>query len=311
MADDYFNSSLTGSQIEAALLVARAAGQRSGLIKSNGSGTPGGITAAEAGNDYGYPVLVRNTDPISTTVGAVSQLYISTATTPYKMFICVSASVGNYTWVACGADISADLQAEIDRAQLAESQLQALILARIIDPSIPGTSGQVLATDGNGGTYWKTVSGGGGGGTDDYNDLAHKPKINDVELSGNVSLSTLGINIPTALSELTDDLGSSPTHTHNQYLQSQDISGKADKGISFSVTLSVAGWSSGAQVVNNAYFQPSGYAYIITPKYTSRAAWNAADISVEDVTTANACRFHCETVPTSAITVNVTRLVVS
>lgn len=35
--------------------------------------------------------------------------------------------------------------------------------------------------------------------------------------------------IPTTLSELTDDLGSSPTHTHSQYLTShQDISGKAD-----------------------------------------------------------------------------------
>ena len=35
--------------------------------------------------------------------------------------------------------------------------------------------------------------------------------------------------IPTALSDLTDDLGSSPIHTHSQYLTShQDISGKAD-----------------------------------------------------------------------------------
>lgn len=35
--------------------------------------------------------------------------------------------------------------------------------------------------------------------------------------------------LPTALSDLTDDLGSSPTHTHSQYLtEHQDISGKAD-----------------------------------------------------------------------------------
>lgn len=33
--------------------------------------------------------------------------------------------------------------------------------------------------------------------------------------------------VPTALSSFTDDLGSSPTHTHSQYLTShQDISGK-------------------------------------------------------------------------------------
>jgi hypothetical protein len=37
-------------------------------------------------------------------------------------------------------------------------------------------------------------------------------------------------SVPTALSSFTDDLGSSPTHTHSQYLTShQDISGKADK----------------------------------------------------------------------------------
>lgn len=35
--------------------------------------------------------------------------------------------------------------------------------------------------------------------------------------------------VPTKLSDFTDDLGSSPIHTHNQYLtQHQDISGKLD-----------------------------------------------------------------------------------
>lgn len=34
--------------------------------------------------------------------------------------------------------------------------------------------------------------------------------------------------IPTALSDLTDDLGSNPTHTHSQYLTATDIQGKAD-----------------------------------------------------------------------------------
>lgn len=34
--------------------------------------------------------------------------------------------------------------------------------------------------------------------------------------------------VPTALSSFTDDLGSSPTHTHSQYLTSASISGKED-----------------------------------------------------------------------------------
>lgn len=37
-------------------------------------------------------------------------------------------------------------------------------------------------------------------------------------------------DMPTKLSDLTDDLGSNPTHTHSQYLTShQDITGKEDK----------------------------------------------------------------------------------
>lgn len=42
-----------------------------------------------------------------------------------------------------------------------------------------------------------------------YNDLTNKPTIPTV---------------PTKLSDFTDDLGSNPTHTHSQYLTSQDIS---------------------------------------------------------------------------------------
>ena len=45
----------------------------------------------------------------------------------------------------------------------------------------------------------------GGGGTTDYTQLTNKPQINSVELSGNKSLSDLGI--PTKTSELTNDSG--------------------------------------------------------------------------------------------------------
>lgn len=56
---------------------------------------------------------------------------------------------------------------------------------------------------------------GGSGGSSDYEDLDNKPSINDVELTGNKSLSDLGIQpqgdyalsseVPSALSELADD----------------------------------------------------------------------------------------------------------
>lgn len=43
------------------------------------------------------------------------------------------------------------------------------------------------------GAWCQISTGGGGGGTSNYNDLANKPQINSVELSGNKSLDDLGI----------------------------------------------------------------------------------------------------------------------
>ena len=84
-----------------------------------------------------------------------------------------------------------------------------------------GTTGQVLKKKSNNDydTEWVNESGGGSGGTSDYTDLTNKPRINNVELNGNKSLSDLGITnfsgdyndlsnkptIPTALSELSSD----------------------------------------------------------------------------------------------------------
>lgn len=47
--------------------------------------------------------------------------------------------------------------------------------------------------------------GGGSGGTSNYNELTNKPRINNVELTGDCTLSELGIDIPTKTSELTND----------------------------------------------------------------------------------------------------------
>jgi len=53
----------------------------------------------------------------------------------------------------------------------------------------------------------KKAGGGGGGGTDNYNNLSNKPSINNVTLSGNKTLSDLGIEtiqystMPTASSD--------------------------------------------------------------------------------------------------------------
>lgn len=57
--------------------------------------------------------------------------------------------------------------------------------------------------------------------------MATKKYLDDTGLA--TLVNKIKALIPTKLSDLTDDLGSSPTHTHSQYLTShQDISGKAD-----------------------------------------------------------------------------------
>ena len=54
---------------------------------------------------------------------------------------------------------------------------------------------------------------GGSGGTTNYSNLSNKPKINNVELSGNKTTSQLGINIPTKVSDLNNDSGFITTET--------------------------------------------------------------------------------------------------
>lgn len=54
---------------------------------------------------------------------------------------------------------------------------------------------------------------GGSGGTTNYSNLSNKPKINNVELSGNKTTTQLGISIPTKVSDLTNDSGFITTET--------------------------------------------------------------------------------------------------
>ena len=117
---------------------------------------------------------------------------------------------------------------------------------KISEPSSDGTDGQVLATDGSGGRYWRTVSGGGGGGggTTDYSELTNKPQINSVTLTGNKSLSDLGIAAASAI---------------------PDVSGKADK-VSSATNGHFAGLDSSGNLVDSGksasdfgtYSKPSG-----------------------------------------------------
>lgn len=73
--------------------------------------------------------------------------------------------------------------------------------------------------------------GGGGGGTTNYNDLSNKPSINNVSLVGNKTTSDLGINIPTKVSDLTNDSGYVTSSYHDSTKQDTLVSGTSLKTI--------------------------------------------------------------------------------
>lgn len=70
--------------------------------------------------------------------------------------------------------------------------------------------------------------------------------------------------VPTKLSAFTDDLGSSPTHTHSQYLtQHQDISGKAD---AFTV-------GEGLDMTSSVLSNPQSIEYIVGTQTAATNVW--------------------------------------
>jgi hypothetical protein len=79
--------------------------------------------------------------------------------------------------------------------------------------------------------------------------------------------------------------------------------------LSFTVTLAAASWSSNAQTVSNANFLASGYAYIVSPASASFAAYGEAQIYADDVSTDGSMVFHCDSAPSSDLTVNIVRVV--
>lgn len=106
----------------------------------------------------------------------------------------------------------------------------------------------------------------GGSGTSDYSDLTNKPKINNVELSGNKSLSDLGITnfsgdyndlsnkptIPTKTSDLTNDSGFIDSSYHDNTKQDTLVSGTNIKTINNESILGEGNISiSGGSSLNN------------------------------------------------------------
>lgn len=87
------------------------------------------------------------------------------------------------------------------------------------------------------------------------------------------------------------------------------LQNKADKSVAFTVTLTAAGWADNAQTISNANFLSAGYAYTVAPVSGSFADYADAMVYADDVTTNGQMVFHCDSVPTADLTVNIIRMV--
>lgn len=97
------------------------------------------------------------------------------------------------------------------------------------------------------------------------------------------------------------------SHNTSSTAHADQFATKSGKGVSFTLTLAVSGWSSLAQTLEDARFLESGYAYIVTPTAASLTAWGDAGVRVGDITENGKMPFACTETPTSAISVNIYR----
>ena len=84
---------------------------------------------------------------------------------------------------------------------------------------------------------------------------------------------------------------------------------KADKSVAFTVSLTAAGWADNAQTISSANFLSAGYAYTVAPASGSFADYADAMVYADDVTADGQMMFHCDSVPTADLTVNIVRMV--
>lgn len=113
----------------------------------------------------------------------------------------------------------------------------------------------------------------------------------------------------TALKEVPGHIGNSDIHVTAEQKTTWD--GKAAKALSFTVTLTAAGWSGNTQTISNKNFAASGYAYTVCPSSGNYEAYANAAIYADDVTAAGKMTFHCSEKPTANLTVNILRVEVA
>lgn len=83
---------------------------------------------------------------------------------------------------------------------------------------------------------------------------------------------------------------------------------KGAKGLAFSLSLPVSGWSNSAQTVSDARLVAAGYVYVILGAAAGYQDYSECQVRAGDVTTDGQVTFTASTTPTADITVNVVRI---
>lgn len=125
----------------------------------------------------------------------------------------------------------------------------------------------------------------------------------------NANFAILDAQIPAKLSKPTNDVSGVAGQVLTKTADGSEWKDAAgEKALSFSVMLSVSGWSEGTQTVSNPKFLTSGYAYTVCPAGGNFTAYAESAIYADDVTTEGQMTFHCNKVPPANLTVNILRI---
>lgn len=169
-----------------------------------------------------------------------------------------------------------------------------------------GGTGTRTGEDTNNAKYWAMAAQGvAGGGVSSFNGRsgAVAPQ------AGDYTAAMVGADAQGAAGGVQGNLNTHAENTvmHITAAERTAWNGKSGKADSFTVTLTAAGWSAGAQTVSSSRFIASGYAYTVCPAGDSFKDYSEAMIYADNVTTAGKMSFHCDVTPTKNLTVNILR----
>ena len=217
------------------------------------------------------------------------------------------AEAANTSAQSAKADAESAKSAAAGSAQSAGASAQsAQASGKLSESWAVGGTGTRTGEDTNNARYWsEQAQNAAGGGVSSFNGRsgAVAPQI------GDYTAEMVGADAQGAAQTVQGNLNTHAQNTtvHITAAERTSWNGKSGKADSFTVTLTAAGWSAGAQTVSNSRFIVSGYAYTVCPAGDSFAGYAEAVIYADDVTTAGKMTFHCNEAPTVNLIVNILR----